>query len=248
MNIAICDDEKLCIDRMIECLDKASKELGTQFVYKRFSSGEELLKYDENIDILFLDVEMDGINGIETMKFLETKENVKFIIFASSHSEYVFDSFGEKTMGFLCKPVDDERVLKKIKKVIEKLNAKKNIKPIEINVDGRNVLISPEDIVYISGEKNYVRVVTKNEQYLTYGNMKAWEENIQWAMLRVQVIVRCRLSKKQLKVKHHYIVISVVKTSVQYKLKLRDNLSKKVVPFLMTKNVSCDRIKEKVRR
>lgn len=186
MNIAICDDEKLCIDRMIECLDKASKELGTQFVYKRFSSGEELLKYDENIDILFLDVEMDGINGIETMKFLETKENVKFIIFASSHSEYVFDSFGEKTMGFLCKPVDDERVLKKIKKVIEKLNAKQNIKPIEINVDGRNILISPEDIVYISGEKNYVRVVTKNEQYLTYGNMKAWEEKlVENAVIRI---------------------------------------------------------------
>ena len=160
MNIGICDDEKICLDRMIECLDKASKALETEFQYKSFLSGEELLKSNENIDILFLDVEMDGISGIETMRLLESKENVKFIIFASSHSEYVFESFGTKTMGFLCKPVEYEKVLKEIKKVIEKINAKKQIEPVEINVDGRNVFISPEDIVYISGEKNYVKVST----------------------------------------------------------------------------------------
>jgi DNA-binding LytR/AlgR family response regulator len=186
MNIGICDDEKICLDRMIECLDKASKALETEFQYKSFLSGEELLKSNENIDILFLDVEMDGISGIETMRLLESKENVKFIIFASSHSEYVFESFGTKTMGFLCKPVEYEKVLKEIKKVIEKINAKKQIEPVEINVDGRNILISPEDIVYISGEKNYVKVVTKDEQYLTYGNMKAWEEKLtQTAVIRI---------------------------------------------------------------
>lgn len=186
MNIGICDDEKICIDRMIECLDRIAKELMTQFEFKRFSSGEELLKSNENIDILFLDVEMDGISGIETMKLLEAKENVKFIIFASSHSEYVFESFGAKTMGFLCKPVEYEKVLKEVRKVIEKLNIKKQIVPIEINVDGRNILISPEDIVYISGEKNYVKVATKDEQFLTYGNMKAWEEKLaQTAVIRI---------------------------------------------------------------
>ena len=53
MNIGICDDEKICLDRMIECLDKASKALETEFQYKSFLSGEELLKSNENIDILY---------------------------------------------------------------------------------------------------------------------------------------------------------------------------------------------------
>lgn len=175
MNIGICDDEKICIERTLECLEKAKLDLGIDFTYKTFSSGEDILKSNENFDILFLDVEMDGISGIETMKQLEEKDNVRYIIFASSHSEYVFESFGFKTMGFLCKPIDYDKFLKEIKKIINKV---KNVEPIEINVDGKDILISPEDIMYVSGEKNYVRVVARKEEYFTYGNMKTWEEKL----------------------------------------------------------------------
>lgn len=175
MIIGICDDEKICIDRTLECLEQAKKELGVEFKYITFSSGEELLKSKEHIDILFLDVEMDGISGIDTMKQLEEKDNVTYIIFASSHSEYVFDSFGFKTMGFLCKPIVYEKFLKEIKKLIEKMS---NTEPIQVNVDGRDILISPDDIMYVSGERNYVKVVTRQSEYLTYGNMKAWEEKL----------------------------------------------------------------------
>jgi DNA-binding LytR/AlgR family response regulator len=175
MIIGICDDEKICIDRTLECLEQAKKELGVEFKYITFSSGEELLKSKEHIDILFLDVEMDGISGIDTMKQLEEKDNVTYIIFASSHSEYVFDSFGFKTMGFICKPIVYEKFLKEIKKLIEKMS---NTEPIQVNVDGRDILISPDDIMYVSGERNYVKVVTRQSEYLTYGNMKAWEEKL----------------------------------------------------------------------
>ena len=178
MIIGICDDEKLCIDRTLECCERAKADLDIEFKYITFSSGEELLKSKEHIDILFLDVEMDGISGIEAMKQLEEKDNVRYIIFASSHSEYVFESFGFKTMGFLCKPIEYEKFYKEIKKVVDKF---KNVEPIEINVDGREVLVSPEEIMYVTGEKNYVRVVTRKEEYFTYGNMKAWEEKLEKA-------------------------------------------------------------------
>lgn len=183
MIIGICDDEKLCIDRTIECLEKAKKELGVDCKYITFSSGEELLKSKEHMDILFLDVEMDGISGIEAMKQLEEKDNVNYIIFASSHSEYVFDSFGFKTMGFLCKPIAYDKFLKEIKKIIDKMI---NTEPIQINVDGRDILISQDDIMYVSGERNYVKVVTRQNEYLTYGNMKAWEEKfVKSSIIRV---------------------------------------------------------------
>ena len=175
MIIGICDDEKLCIDRTLECLEQAKRELGIDYKYITFSSGEELLKSKEHIDILFLDVEMDGISGIDAMKQLEEKDNVNYIIFASSHSEYVFDSFGFKTMGFLCKPIVYEKLFKEVKKLMDKLM---NTEPIQVNVDGRDILISPDDIMYVSGERNYVRVVTRQNEYLTYGNMKAWEEKL----------------------------------------------------------------------
>ena len=175
MVIGICDDEKLCIDRTLECLEKAKKDLDVNYKYITFSSGEELLKSNEHMDILFLDVEMDGVSGIDAMKQLEDKDNVNYIVFASSHSEYVFDSFGFKTMGFLCKPIEYDKFLKEMKKLINKIMT---TEPIEINVDGRDILISPDDIMYVSGERNYVKVVTRQTEYLTYGNMKAWEEKL----------------------------------------------------------------------
>ena len=175
MIVGICDDEKICIERTLECLEQAKKELCMDFKCITFSSGEELLKSKEHMDILFLDVEMDGISGIEAMKQLEEKDNVNYIIFASSHSEYVFDSFGFKTMGFLCKPIAYDKFIKEVKKILNKLA---NVEPIEINVDGKNVLISPDDIMYVLGERNYVRVVTRQNEYLTYGNMKSWEEKL----------------------------------------------------------------------
>lgn len=178
MIIGICDDEKLCIDRTLECCERAKVELGIEFKYITFSSGEELLKSKNHIDILFLDVEMDGVSGIEAMKQLEEKDNVRYIIFASSHSEYVFESFGFKTMGFLCKPIEYDKFYKEIKKLADKF---KNVEPIEINVDGREILVSPEEIMYVTGEKNYVRVATRKEEYFTYGNMKAWEEKLEKA-------------------------------------------------------------------
>lgn len=175
MIIGICDDEKLCIDRTLECCEQAKAALGVDFEYITFSSGEELLNSKEHIDILFLDVEMGGISGIEALKQLEEKDNVNYIIFASSHAEYVFESFSYKTMGFLCKPVECDKLYKELKKLVDKM---KSIETIEINVDGRDILISPDDIMYISGEKNYVRVVTRKDEYLVYGNMKSWEEKL----------------------------------------------------------------------
>ena len=175
MIIGICDDEKLCIDRTLECCEQAKGELGVDFEYITFTSGEELLSSNEHIDILFLDVEMEGISGIEALKILEENDNVNYIIFASSHAECVFESFSYKTMGFLCKPLAYDKFFKEVKKLIEKM---KSVEPIEINVDGRDILISPDDIMYISGEKNYVRVVTRRDEYLVYGNMKSWEEKL----------------------------------------------------------------------
>lgn len=90
MIVGICDDEKVCIDMTYECCEKLKEDLGLVFKYKIFNSGEQVLECKEEIDILFLDVELTGINGLETMKLLENRANVKHIVFMSGHSNYVY--------------------------------------------------------------------------------------------------------------------------------------------------------------
>lgn len=63
--IGICDDEQRSIDITKEYCETVSQEIGIKFVFYIFTSGEEVLKCKENIDILLLDIEMTGMNGIE---------------------------------------------------------------------------------------------------------------------------------------------------------------------------------------
>lgn len=175
MFIGICDDEIKSIEATMKCCKKIKEELFQEFEYQIFNSGEELLQYEDNIDILFLDIEMSGINGIDTMKMLEERDNIKNILFVSSHSDYVFDTFSMKTRGFICKPIDYDRFAREVKKIMDK---QYNSEVVEISVMGKQIYIYVKKIVYLLSEGKYVHMVTEKEDYLICGSLRAWEEKL----------------------------------------------------------------------
>lgn len=172
MIIGICDDEQKSIELLVEYCERVKAELHMGFSYITFSSGEEVLKYDGGIDILLLDIEMDGANGIETMRKLENYDNIKNILFVSGYSEKVFEAFGVKTRGFVCKPVDYDRFAGEIRKIVE---SEKHSEIIELPEKSQTQYIKIDDIIYLSGEGKYVRIVTANREYLICGSLKEWK-------------------------------------------------------------------------
>lgn len=177
MFIGICDDETECVKAVKECCKRTEAELGEKFEYLIFQTGEELLAYDEEIDILFLDIEMEGINGIDALQVLEKKDSVKNIFFVSAHSDYVFDSFGSKTRGFFCKPLEYDRFAKKVKKLIEN-QVNKNKEIIEISLTEKHIYLFAYQIIYLSGKGNYVCIVTDKESFTICGSLKEWEKKL----------------------------------------------------------------------
>ena len=175
MVIGICDDEIRCAEETMECCEKVKEMLQQEFEYQIFNSGEQLLKYKGDIDILFIDIEMKGISGVDTMKILEDKNNIKNIFFVSAHSDYVFDTFGVKTRGFICKPIEFNRFLKEIKKVVGR---RQDNTAVEISVCGKKAYISVDSILYFSGEDKYVRMVTEDNKYLVNGSLREWESKL----------------------------------------------------------------------
>lgn len=175
MVIGVCDDLEIWRNKEIECLEQLKGEIDEDFQYKIFESGEEVIECRDTIDILLLDIEMGGINGIETMRLLEGSDNVKAILFVSGYEKYVFDAFGTKTRGFLCKPIEYEQVSRTIRRII---NCWKNKQSVEIPTENGSMYFDIEDIMYICAESNYVRIYTKSENYLVYGNLKYWEEKL----------------------------------------------------------------------
>ena len=89
MQIAICDDEKNIRELIGDKVRKQYPEVEIDF----YASGEELLLSDKPMDIIFLDIQMSGRNGMEIARELRKKDKRTIIIFVTAAEEYVFQAF-----------------------------------------------------------------------------------------------------------------------------------------------------------
>jgi len=89
LNIAICDDEKI-VRLQIKGLIEKQKADGNLELYE---TGEELLAVGKHFDVVFLDIQMEGMNGIDTARALREQNEETVLIFITGIKEYVFDAF-----------------------------------------------------------------------------------------------------------------------------------------------------------
>jgi DNA-binding LytR/AlgR family response regulator len=171
--IAVCDDEQIFIDNVIDNLKNQSE----QCEISKYISGEELLNSPLDFNIIFLDIEMTGIDGINTALSLRERKYDGIIIFLTSHTEFMPDAFKVKAFRFLDKPIDKE-------KFIEAFSAaKKEILNTEhvllSDKSGKIVYLKLTDIVYLEayGDGTYIYSKTENI-YDTDKSLKHWKENI----------------------------------------------------------------------
>lgn len=115
MKIAICDDEK----DIGELLGNKILGMYPEAELSFFQSGDELLAAKQDIDICFLDIQMQGINGMETARELRKKGHKMVLIFVTALEEYVFQAFDVGALHYLVKPMDDEKLKEVLKKAVE---------------------------------------------------------------------------------------------------------------------------------
>ena len=119
IRIAICDDEKHMSDHIRAMASDFFRKKNREIQLRTFLSGEELLNYDGQIDILFLDIQMNGMDGLETARKLRAGKFRGFLIFITVLKEMVFQSFEVQAYDYLVKPVDE----KQFRKTMERLYA-----------------------------------------------------------------------------------------------------------------------------
>lgn len=169
MKIAICDDQEIYREDILAHCKRVLFEGGV--IYRLFSSGEELFESEEEFDFLFLDIEMNGMDGIQVKDILEKQGTKGKIIFLTSHEERMIEAFGSNVIGFLKKPVSDEALQSVVQKM--KLFADRNV--VEWESDGRLYTVYVEDIQYIEAEDKYTYVIVGTQKYLVRRSLKEWE-------------------------------------------------------------------------
>lgn len=110
MKIAICDDEYIFRNTLRNALNKYSSDLGLTFIYYEYDNGIKMLSDNLSYDLIFMDYQMCGMNGIDVISTLRKRNDNTTVIFISSYKEVVFDSMKVQTHRFLVKPLDETKL------------------------------------------------------------------------------------------------------------------------------------------
>lgn len=186
MRFAICDDEKFFRNELKKALDNYSKERRIDIIYDEFSSGHDLLACKNEYDIIFMDYQMDSIDGLETAKKLRSRNDKTHIIFLTSYPKIVFDTFQVNTFRFLIKPLEYEKLRKALDDYRESLNSEEYVL---IKIDEITKKIPVSEIIYAEASDKYCYIRTESDNLLYKKILSEFE-----SMLPEDSFFRCHRS------------------------------------------------------
>lgn len=157
--IAIDDEPKA-----IEVIQHHISKISGVMLMEHFYNAKEALTYlkQNPVDLIFLDINMPHLSGLEMLDELQRKPQV---IFTTAYADYAVDSYNYNAVDYLLKPFDFERFQIAIDKVKKRLEEFKQ-QPFFFIKDGfKNIKIEFEDILFIKGSGNYLDIFTNNKNY-----------------------------------------------------------------------------------
>lgn len=181
LSCIVVDDEPLAIEQMAEYVSKVPfLELkGT------FQRGLDAIMYlkSNKTDILFLDIQMDDINGIQLLKSVK---DLPSVILTTAYDQYAIEGYSLEVSDYLLKPISFERFIKAVDRIYgkyvtqpcrEENNTGDNY--IFVKADGKLIRISWEEILYIEGQRDYLKFhLTNNRRIMTLLNFRSIEEQL----------------------------------------------------------------------
>lgn len=175
----VVDDEPLAIDLMQEYISKSD---GLVF-QASFTNPIEALTYikSNSIDLILLDIEMPGLNGIDLSRLLPKNCSV---IFTTAHRNFAPEAFEIKALDYLLKPIKQSRFLKAIEKLEEKHTQQREEKIIVIRADRKDYYVKQSQILYIEGLKDYTKIHTVSTTLLSRGSLGSFLKTPAFSFLK----------------------------------------------------------------
>lgn len=175
LKIAIVDDELECVKKLVLIIDKYLKAKKIEYCLHEYQSGEDFLANDVAIDLLFLDIQMKGIDGLKTGQLFRSRNLNTSLIYITSYPDYIMKSMLVHPFAFIVKPFQEDEITRNLDDYFDYYSKKTN-KTLEETIKVFNkeqaVIVRLIDILYFHYLGNrHIRVVSTDSDYSLRGNI-----------------------------------------------------------------------------
>ena len=181
MKALVVDDEPLVRSELIYMLERVANGCET----KEAASASEALSLLEReaFDVMFLDIRMPSLSGIEAVAELEKFPKRPHVVFVSAYDDHAVEAFEVAALDYLLKPVTEERLAATLKRVHAQIESKPNAGPrasgrLPVDADGRTLLVKVDDIRYVEARGRAVSVALFDQQFRFRGSLAEAEERL----------------------------------------------------------------------
>lgn len=167
LQIAVCDDERILCGDIRKQILKTNKD----YTVDTFLSGEELIEKANKYDVIFMDIEMPDENGMEIAQKLRNLDFEGYIIFLTSHVEFMQEAFKVKTFRYLNKPINNTDIEEALSEIEKELASNRKI---IVDEYGKETIIDIKNIIYIKSENRTTNLYLVNGIIETKYPLKYW--------------------------------------------------------------------------
>jgi DNA-binding LytR/AlgR family response regulator len=178
MNIAICDDAQAFCENLDQML-MSCKYSGDITLVREFERGEDLIDcYSASgaFDLLFLDIEMPGLSGLDVGQHIRKIDKDVLIVFVTAFDQYVFQSFPIEPFDYLLKPLNKKSLERTLKRALSKYRDQHQI--VEVKSQGQIHLLKVKDLVYIEFCQRHLVFYTKDLKHESVGKLDEYEKTL----------------------------------------------------------------------
>ncbi|MGL5260204.1 MAG: LytR/AlgR family response regulator transcription factor [Lachnospiraceae bacterium] len=179
IKIAIVDDEQIEREHLSYYFERIQQNIKEEIIIKTFITGEEFLfKMNQDFDIICMDIEMEGRDGIEIAKEIRKKDQDVMIIFVTNLAKMAIKGYEVQAFDFILKPINFYSFSMKIQNAMAIINNRKK-RNIIINTANGMVKVSTNDIFYIEVEGHYVYYYSKKGTFKQKASLKELEKELE---------------------------------------------------------------------
>ncbi|GAB6108967.1 LytR/AlgR family response regulator transcription factor [Fusibacter bizertensis] len=178
IKIAIVDDDFIYLEKLYQHLTQYEKDHDVAIQVTSYSNGFELISHFKPIyDIIFLDIEMPHLNGMEVAKEIRKSDPHAVIIFITNTAKYAINGYEVQAFDYMMKPIDYTQFAIKFGAAIDVMQTKEEFSilvPLEESV--RNIKYS--EIIFIEVRNHWLHIITKEGEYKMLGSLKEMNEKL----------------------------------------------------------------------